>query len=71
MWHLGTWFSSGLGSVRLMVRLNDLKFFSNLNGSMLHDSMILATLHGWASQDAASAAHGCSQTLQGDALSCS
>ena len=25
MWHLGTWFSSGLGSVRFMVGLNDLQ----------------------------------------------
>ena len=25
MWHLGTWFSGGLGSVRLTVGLNDLK----------------------------------------------
>ena len=24
-WHLGTWFSGGLGSVRLMVGLDDLK----------------------------------------------
>jgi len=27
MWHLGTWFSGGLGSVRFMVGLNDLKGF--------------------------------------------
>jgi len=25
MWYLGIWFSGGLGSVRLMVGLNDLK----------------------------------------------
>ena len=25
MWHLGTWFSDGLGSVRLMVGPDDLK----------------------------------------------
>ena len=25
MWHLGTWFSGGLGSVRFMVGLDDLK----------------------------------------------
>ena len=25
MWHLGTWFSGGLGSARVMVGLDDLK----------------------------------------------
>lgn len=34
MWHLGTWFSSGLGSAGSMVRL-DLKGLSSLNDSMI------------------------------------
>ena len=39
MWCLGTWFSGGLGSVRLMVGLNDFRVCFNLN-----DSMILSNL---------------------------
>jgi len=34
MWCLGTWFSSGLGTVRFTVALDDLKGFFNLNDSM-------------------------------------
>lgn len=33
MWHLGRWFSDGVGSAELMVRLN-LEVFSNLHDSM-------------------------------------
>lgn len=33
MWHLGMWVSDGLGSIRLVVELNGIKF-SNLNNSM-------------------------------------
>lgn len=35
MQHLGAWFSNGLGCVRLMVALDDLKGFSNLKDSTI------------------------------------
>ena len=34
-WHLGTWFSGGLGSYRLMVGLDDSKVLSNLKDSAI------------------------------------
>ena len=37
MWHLGTWFSGGLGSVRFMVGLDDLK--SLFEPKSCYDSM--------------------------------
>jgi len=38
MWHLETWFSGGLGSVRVMVGLDDLKGLFQLK--CFHDSVI-------------------------------
>jgi len=38
MWRLGTWFSGGVGSVRLTVRLNDLMGLFQLKG--FYDAMI-------------------------------
>jgi len=35
MWCLGTWFSSALGSVRLMVGLDDLQGLFQLDSTML------------------------------------
>lgn len=35
MWLLGTWFRGGFGSVGLMVGLDALKMFSNLNDAMI------------------------------------
>ena len=37
MWHLGTWFSGGVGSVRLSVGLNDLKGL--FQSKLFYDSM--------------------------------
>jgi len=39
MWHLGTWLSGGLGSVRLMIGINDLKDI--FQPKWFYDSMVL------------------------------
>ena len=39
MWHLGTWFSGGLGRIRFMTRLNDLKGL--FQTKWFYDSMTL------------------------------
>ena len=39
MWHLGMWFSGGLGSVRVMVGLNDIKGL--FQPKLFYDSIIL------------------------------
>jgi len=43
MWHLGTWFSGGLSSVRFTAALSDVKDL--FQAKFLYDSMILLVLY--------------------------
>jgi len=54
MWHFGTWLSGGLGSVRFMVGLNDLKslfqtklFYDSMNINLHVSGLKVTNIYWW------------------------